>query len=64
VEARVTTQVLVRRTVLSNDQQAHTWGYLEDTLDLPSFSGRGTLKVGAAHDRSFEGVEIPAGKVE
>jgi len=53
-------KVLVRRTVLSNDQ-GHTWGYFEATLDLPSFSGRGTLKVGTqnASDGSFEGVQIP-----
>ena len=53
-------RVLVRRTVSSNDQ-GHTWGYFEATLDLPSFSGRGTLKVGTenASDGSFEGVEIP-----
>ena len=53
-------RVLARRTVSSNDQ-GHTWGYFEATLDLPSFSGRGTLKVGTedASDGSFEGVEIP-----
>jgi hypothetical protein len=53
-------RVLVRRTVLSNDQ-SHTWGYFEATLDLPSFSGRATLKVGTenAGDGSFEGVGIP-----
>jgi len=53
-------RVLLRRTVLGNDQ-GHTWGYFEATLDLPSFSGRGTLKVGTeiASDDSFEGIEIP-----
>ncbi len=53
-------KVLVRRTVRSNDWN-HTWGYFEATLDLPSFSGKGTLKVGTgnARDGSFEGVEIP-----
>lgn len=51
---------LVRTTVMSNDW-TNTWGYFETTLDLPSFSGRATLKVGAgsARDGSFEGVEIP-----
>ncbi len=52
-------KVLVRRTVLSNDQ-GHTWGYFEATLDLPPFSGEGTLKVGteSAHNGSFEGTKI------
>ena len=54
-------KVLVRRTVLNNDGGRHTWGYFEATLDLPSLSGNGTLKVGTenAQDGSFEGVEIP-----
>jgi hypothetical protein len=53
-------KVLVRRTVLGNDR-GQTWGYFEATLDLPPFSGMGTLKVGTgnAHDRSFEGTQIP-----
>jgi Immunoglobulin-like domain of bacterial spore germination len=53
-------KVLVRRTVLSNDR-GHTWGYFEATLDLPPFSGKGTLKVGteSAHNGSFEGTKIP-----
>lgn len=51
-------KVLVRKTVRSNDWN-HTWGYFEATLDLPPFSGRGTLKVGTKSDGSFEGVEIP-----
>ncbi|CAN5702923.1 hypothetical protein BH24ACT21_BH24ACT21_05250 [soil metagenome] len=53
-------QELVRDTVMSNDWTA-TWGYFETTLDLPPFSGRATLKVGAesARDGTFEGVEIP-----
>jgi hypothetical protein len=53
-------KVLVRRTVRSNDWN-HTWGYFEATLDLPPFSGKGTLKVGTkeAHDGSFEGMKIP-----
>jgi hypothetical protein len=53
-------KVLVRRTVRSNDWN-HTWGYFEATLDLPSFSGKGTLKVGTegAHDGSFEGIKVP-----
>jgi hypothetical protein len=53
-------KVLVRRTVLSNDS-GHTWGYFEATLDLPPFSGKGTLRVGteSAHNGSFEGTKIP-----
>lgn len=53
-------RVLDRRSVSSNDWSA-TWGYFEATLDLPPFSGKGTLRVGAesARDGSFEGVEIP-----
>ena len=53
-------EVVVRSTVLSNDWTS-TWGYFEATLDLPPFSGKGTLRVGAksARDGTFEGVEIP-----
>src|SRR5215212_1189949 len=53
-------EVLARRTVRSNDWN-HTWGYCEATLDLPPFSGNGTLKVGTegASDGSFEGIEVP-----
>ena len=53
-------RILVRRTVLSNDRD-HTWGYFETTLDLPPFSGKGTLRVGteSARNGSFEGTEIP-----
>jgi len=53
-------EVLVRQTVTGNDWSS-TWGYFEATLDLPPFSGRGTLSVGtgSARDGSFEGVEIP-----
>jgi Immunoglobulin-like domain of bacterial spore germination len=53
-------KVLVRRSVQSNEWN-HSWGYFEATLDLPAFSGSGTLKVGTenAEDGSFEGVEIP-----
>ena len=53
-------KVLVRGTVRSNDW-SHTWGYFEATIDLPPFSGKGTLKVGtgSARDDTFEGVEIP-----
>jgi hypothetical protein len=53
-------KVLVRKTVRSNDWN-HTWGYFEATIDLPPFSGKGTLQVGpkSASDGSFEGVEIP-----
>lgn len=51
---------LVRKTVTGNDWGA-TWGYFEATLDLPPFSGKGVLQVGAAsaRDGSFRGVEIP-----
>ena len=53
-------EVVIRRTVLSNDWTS-TWGYFEATLDLPPFSGKGTLRVWAksARDGTFEGVEIP-----
>jgi hypothetical protein len=52
--------VVARRTVRSNDWTS-TWGYFEATLDLPPFSGKGTLRVGteSARDGTFEGVEIP-----
>ena len=51
---------LVRETVTANDWST-TWGYFEATLDLPSFTGKGTLQVGtaSARDGSFEGVGIP-----
>lgn len=51
---------LLQDTVMSNDWTM-TWGYFETTLNVPSFSGEGTLKVGAqsARDGTFEGVEIP-----
>jgi hypothetical protein len=53
-------EVVARRTVLGNDWSS-TWGYFEATLDVPPFSGEGTLRVGtaSARDGSFEGVEIP-----
>lgn len=53
-------EVLAEETVTSNDWTA-TWGYFETSLDFPSFSGEGTLKVGApsARDGTFEGVEMP-----
>lgn len=53
-------KILVRRTVLCNDR-GHTWGYFEATLDLPPFSGKGTLKVGteSANNGTFEGTKIP-----
>jgi len=53
-------EVVARRTVLGNDWSS-TWGYFEATLDLPAFSGKGTLRVGtaSARDGSFTGVEIP-----
>lgn len=52
--------VLVQETVVSNDWTS-TWGYFETTLNVPNFSGEGTLKVGAqsARDGAFEGVEVP-----
>lgn len=55
-----TGEVAARRTVLGNDWSS-TWGYFEATLDLPAFSGEGTLRVGtaSARDGSFTGVEIP-----
>jgi Immunoglobulin-like domain of bacterial spore germination len=55
-----TGDIVARRTVLGNDWSS-TWGYFEATLDLPPFSGKGTLRVGTASARegSFEGVEIP-----
>lgn len=51
---------VARRAVRSNDWAA-TWGYFEATLDLASFEGRCTLRVGAesARDGSFEGVAVP-----
>lgn len=53
-------EVIMEKTVLSNDWTA-TWGYFEATLDVPPFSGEGTLRVGAesARDGTFTGVEIP-----
>lgn len=53
-------EVLARRNVRSNDW-SHTWGYFDATIDLPPFSGKGTLKVGTgnARDGTFEGVEVP-----
>ena len=53
-------RVLARRTVRSNDWK-HTWGYFEATIDLPPFSGTGTLKVGTGNARhgTFQGVEVP-----
>ena len=46
-------EVLARRSARSND-----WSH---TIDLPPFSGKGTLKVGSGNARNgtFEGVEIP-----
>ncbi|HEX5847652.1 MAG TPA: Gmad2 immunoglobulin-like domain-containing protein [Rubrobacter sp.] len=53
-------EILARRNVRSNDW-SHTWGYFDATIDLPPFSGKGTLKVGTgnARDGTFEGVEVP-----
>jgi hypothetical protein len=53
-------RVLARKTVRSNDW-SDTWGYFETTIEAPSFSGEGTIKVGAlsARDGSFEGIEVP-----
>lgn len=52
--------VVARRTVRSNDW-LKTWGYFETTLDVPFFTGAGTLRVGteSARDGGFEGVEVP-----
>ena len=43
-------EVLIRRNVQSNDWSS-TWGYFEATLDLPSYGGKGTLRVGARSAR-------------
>jgi Immunoglobulin-like domain of bacterial spore germination len=53
-------KTVARRTVLSNDWTS-TWGYFDATLDLPPFTGKGILRVGAerARDGTFEGVEVP-----
>lgn len=53
-------RVIAQETVRSNDW-SQTWGYFETTLDVPEFSGTGTLKVGAssARDGAFEGLGIP-----
>lgn len=51
---------IAHNTVQGNDWST-TWGYFEATLDLPPFSGTGTLRVGSqsARDGAFEGVKIP-----
>jgi hypothetical protein len=53
-------EVLARKSVRSNDW-SHTWGYFDATIDLPPFSGKGTLKVGTGNARkgSFKGIAIP-----
>lgn len=53
-------EALARTNVASNDWAA-TWGYFEATLDIPEFTGPGTLRVGSrsARDGGFEGVEVP-----
>lgn len=53
-------ETIVQDTMMSNDWTT-TWGYFETTLNVPNFSGEGTLKVGAqsARDGTFKGVEIP-----
>jgi Immunoglobulin-like domain of bacterial spore germination len=53
-------EIVARQTVQSNDY-IETWGYFEASLDLPPFSGGGTLRVGteSARDGTFEGVEVP-----
>ena len=53
-------ETIVQDTVMSNDWTT-TWGYFETTLNVPNFSGEGTLKVGdrSARDGTFDGVEIP-----
>ncbi len=52
--------VLAQTNAASNDWAA-TWGYFEATLEIPEFTGPGTIRVGSqsARDGSFEGVEIP-----
>lgn len=51
----------ISRTSVAANDWAATWGYFEATLDIPEFTGPGTLRVGAssARDGSFEGVEVP-----
>ena len=53
-------RAVIQRTIPSNDWTS-TWGYFETTLELPSFEGKGTLRVGteSARDGTFEGVEVP-----
>ena len=53
-------EMLIRRTVRSSDWTS-TWGSFTATLDLPSYDGKATLRVGArsARDGTFEGAEIP-----
>jgi hypothetical protein len=53
-------ETLIRRTVRSSDWSS-TWGYFTATLDLPSYEGKATLRVGArsARDGTYEGAEIP-----
>ncbi|MDQ3387594.1 MAG: Gmad2 immunoglobulin-like domain-containing protein, partial [Actinomycetota bacterium] len=50
---------IAREAVRSNDW-TQTWGYFETTLEMPAFSGKGKLKVGAAsaRDGRFEGVRL------
>lgn len=52
--------VLLRRTVLSNDW-TETWGYFETSMEFLAFEGPATLRVGSLspRDGSFEGVEVP-----
>lgn len=52
--------VVARTNATSNDWAA-TWGYFEATLEIPEFTGTGTLRVGAdsARDGTFQGVKIP-----
>ena len=52
-------EVIAQKTVESNDW-SQTWGFFETTLDVPEFSGTGTLKVGveSARSGSFEGASV------
>jgi hypothetical protein len=51
----------IAQTNAASNDWAATWGYFEATLEVPEFTGPGTLRVGSqsARDGSFEGVEIP-----
>jgi hypothetical protein len=52
---------VVARQIVESNEWGETWRYFEVTLDLPPFSRRETLRVGAesAQDGTFEGVKVP-----